>query len=257
MEKENLFVAEDEEMSDSPSSEQYQDTVEAPEDDPVIRSIPLIHSQLPDRNTQTLHVLQFAGRPHTRAFSSDHLKALVKRESKVVELKVPMDTQKFYDETRTEELGQRVEHVSLRGVLCDTNGGLYVGNVVEKDGQAQIMLIPLDSTAQLKALFKYIDDIDTARTAQVRQESVAEAGRPSAVHVLQTASKPSAQLALDGQSAGGFGSCLKHVKKFNEEEWTALSWRNGEDSANAKLKQQLDGVLTEPVSTKTLLDEFL
>lgn len=258
MQKEDLFVAEDEEMSDSPPLDQYEDVEPSKaepeeEDDPIIQLIPLIHGKLPARATQSLHVLQFAGRPHSRPFATEQLSALLKPESKVVELKVPMETAKFYDEARAAELGVRVEHTLLQGVLTDSNGGLYVGHVVEKDGQSQIVLFPLDSTAQMKALFQYIDDLETARTAQVRQDIAADAGKPSAVQVLQTALKLSAQIVLEGQIAGGFGLCLKHVKRFNEEDWVPLDWRSGDST----FRDAMDAALTEPIEARTQLDEFL
>lgn len=259
MEKSHLFVEEEEEVSDSPAFDQYEDSRDQPlvdDDDPIILSIPIIHGGLPNRDSQTIHVLQYAGRPKSRPFSTDQLKASVKPQSKVVELKIPMDTLKFYDEARIEELGTRVEALSLLGVLTDTDGGLYVGSVVEKDGKSQVVLIPLDSTGQLRPLFKYIDDVDTARSAQIRQEaSTADPVKPSAVQVLQTASK-AGQFNSEGAALSTIGSCLRHIKQFNEEDWETLSWRNVEDSSTANLKKVLESPSAEPVVTSTLFDEF-
>lgn len=245
-------------MSDSPAIEQYEDSraEQLPdEEDPIIQSIPILHGSLPNRLSQTLHVLQYTGRPKSRPFTTEQLKATIKPQSKVVEVKIPMDTLKFYDEARVEELGARVETLSLLGVFTNTDGGLYVGKVVEKDGQSQIVLLPLDSTGQLRPLFKYIDDVDAARSAQIRQEaSTADPGKPNAVQVLQTAAK-AGQLNAEGH-ASSIGSCLRHVKKFNEEEWESLSWRNLEDSSTVTLKKALSHPLTEPVATSTMFDEF-
>lgn len=259
MEKENLFVEEDEELSQSPALDEYQDSaaqIEQEDDDPIIQSIPLFHGKLPDRVSQSIHVLQYTGRPKNAPFAHDQLRAMMKPESKVVELKIPLDTLKFYDEGRAEELGTRVEALSLQGVLTDTDGGLYVGKVIEKEEGPQIVLIPLDSTSQLRPLFKYIDDLDNARTAYNRQEAASSdpSKQNTAVQVLQTASK-AGQMNSDGHSTQ-IGSCLKHIKKFNEEEWQALSWRNDEDSALAALKENLFEPVTEALPVKTVFDEF-
>lgn len=259
MDKNHLFVAEEDEISDSPAFDEYEDSCaqQLPEDDdPIIQSIPIVHGSLPHRVSQTIHVLQYAGRPKSRPFNLDQLKATIKPQSKVVELKFPMDTLKFYDEARAEEFGTRVEALSLLGVFTNTDGGLYVGKVVDNEGQSQIVLIPLDSTGQLRPLFKYIDDLDTARSAQIRQEaSNSDPSRPNAVQVLQTASK-AGQLNSEGHAASRIGSCLRHVKKFNEEEWETLSWRNVDDSSTVSLKQALDHPLREPIATSTVFDEF-
>lgn len=258
MEKENLFVAEDDDMSDSPAIEQYEDTNDNPfeDDDPILQSIPIVHGTLPHRLSQSIHVLQYTGRSKARPFSLDQLKASVKSQSKVMELSVPMDTLKFYDEARTDQLGTRVEMLSLQGVLTTTDGRLYIGQVVEKDGP-RIVLFPVDSTAQLRPLFRYIDDLDSARTAQIRQDaSTADPSKQNAVQVLQTASKASLQINSDGPRASGMGSCLKHVKKFNEEDWGSLSWRNVEDSSTVQLKEKLRNPNGKAVATTTLFDEF-
>lgn len=260
MEKENLFVEEEEELSQSPSLNEYHDShvsqVEQEEDDPIIQSIPLFHGKLPDRVSQSIHVLQYTGRPKNAAFTHDQLKATMKPASKVVELKIPIDTLKFYDEGRTEELGTRVESLGLQGVLTGTDGGLYVGKVVETEDGPRIVLIPLDSTAQLRPLFKYIDDLDNARTAQNRQDASSSdpSKQTAAVQVLQTASK-AGQMSSDGHSSH-IGSCLKHIKRFNEEEWQSLSWRNDEDSALAKLKESMCEPSTAALPVKTVFDEF-
>ena len=61
-----------------------------------------LHAKLPDRAYQSIHVLQYTGKGKNAPFVHDQLKATMKPESKVVEVKIPMDTLKFYDESRTE-----------------------------------------------------------------------------------------------------------------------------------------------------------
>lgn len=260
MEKKNLFVEEEEEYSESPATDQYQEACESPQlaeedDDPVILTIPIVHGSIPERQAQSLHILQYTGRPKNRHFEGDLLKASIKPSSKVVEVDVPMDTSKFYGESRAEELGLRVETSALQGVLADSDGGLYVGQVVEKDGDLQVVLLPVDSTAQLRPQFKYLDDLESSRGG--KQESAPQDNSKSGpVQVLQTASKSSSQLNSEAHGAGTMGSCLKHFKHFNEELWGTLSWRNTDDSSAAELISKLRDPAREHVATTTTFDEF-
>lgn len=257
--RKNLFVEEEEDNSESPALDQYQEAFESPQhqeedDDPVILTIPIVHGSIPERKSQSLHILQYTGRPKSRPFDIDQLKASVKSSSKVIEVKVPMDTSKFYGEERAEELGQRVETSTLQGVLLESDGGLYVGQVVEKEGDLQVVFVPVDSTAQLRPQFSYLDDSDPSRGSKPEPSQLNSSRGP--VQVLQTATKASAQLSSEGHGVGTMGSCLKHFKHFSEEPWGALSWRNGEDSSTVGLLNKFRDPSQEPVTTSTTFDEF-
>lgn len=256
----NLFVNEDEDMPDTPAldavapSSPHVDPAE--DDDPVLHSIPIYHSSVPNRQSQTLHAFQFPGRSAAQTFSGASLQALVKPASRVVELRVPMDTLQFYDESRTQELGTRVDRVALQGVLDSTNG-LYAGAILEQDGRERVVLFPLDSTAQLRALFKYIDDVDAAHAAQLTESSAAAtAQKASAVQVLQTASRMGLG-ASSGPLVHGEGLCLKHVKQFNEELWEALLWQADGSDATRELRLALDAALEDAVEVKSLFSALL
>ena len=256
--KANLFVNEDDDMPETPAlaavapSSPHVDP--ADDDDPVLHSIPIYHSSVPNRQSQTLHAFQFPGRSAAQTFSGASLQALVKPASRVVELRVPIDTLQFYDESRTQELGTRVDRAALQGVLDSTNG-LYAGAILEQDGRERVVLFPLDRTAQLRALFKYIDDVDTAHAAQLMENS-ATAQKASAVQVLQTASRMGLG-ASSGPLVHGEGLCLKHVKQFNEELWEALLWQADGSDATRELRLALDAALEDVVEVKSLFSALL
>lgn len=266
--KQDLFVAEEDDTSDTPDVGQYHDTHESAQDDvssealsfqedPIVRSIPIVHAQTPLRPTQTLHMLQFPGRRKTASFEGHQLRAAVKPASKVLQVQTPMDTLRFYDESRALELGTRVDAVSLEGVLASAGGGLYAGRVVPSEDGPRLVVVPLDSSAQMRPLFRYIDESDVARTqAKAAEPAATDLGKPDAVQVLQTASKPSALMA-DGQNAGGVGSCLRHVKRFNEEDWQGLLWRGRDDSATVELDRALVSAPCAPVDTVSALAELM
>ena len=142
----------------------------------------------------------------------------------------------------------------MQGVLDSTNG-LYAGAILEQDGRERVVLFPLDSTAQLRALFKYIDDVDTAHAAQLMENS-ATAQKASAVQVLQTASRMGLG-ASSGPLVHGEGLCLKHVKQFNEELWEALLWQADGSDATRELRLALDAALEDVVEVKSLFSALL
>lgn len=276
----NLFVAEDEEMPDAETLENISGTEgarnatgantsttmneikagqekenEEDEDDPIVHTVPIYHGNVPERQSQTLHTFQFPGRPHTRTFAGENLEALMKPTSKVVEVKIPMDTLKFYDESRTQELGARVDKVSLQGVLDSTNENLYVGTMASHEGQERMILFPIDHTAQLRPLFKYIDDVEAARSAQLKSENHG-AQKPNAVQVLQTASKSSLG-GNNGPLAHGEGMCLKHVKQFNEELWEALSWHSNNADSTREYSSAMKNPLDQSVQVKSLFTSLM
>lgn len=261
----NLFVAEDEEMTEAQNLENSPNMdslasmapiapMAPEEDDPIIHSVSIFHGNVSDRQSQSLHILQFPGRPNHRPFSGQNLEALVKPISKVLELKTPMDTLKFYDESRTQELGTRVDKVSMQGVLDSANENLYVACVETHEGQDRIILLPVDHTAQLRPLFKYIDDVDAARTAQIKSDN-ASSQKVSAVQVLQTASKSS--LDGNGPLAHGEGLCLKHIKQFNDELWEALSWHGCETDSTKEFTSKMKAPQETSLEVKSLFLSFI
>mmetsp|Transcript_6896 Transcript_6896/g.8759 ORF Transcript_6896/g.8759 Transcript_6896/m.8759 type:complete len:276 (-) Transcript_6896:71-898(-) len=259
-----LFVEEDDQMnidSDSDSPVQFHEAYEEQpyDDDPIVESIPLIMNELPDRSKQSLHILQYMGRPKARNFSNEYPAVSVKEESNYLEVRVPLDTQKFYDESRTEEWGTEVREHSLQGVLNKTNGGLYTGQLLkDDDGNKKIVLIPVDSTAQLRPSFKYLDDLEASKLAQ-RRADVLENQKPSNIQILQTSAKSNAHAnSGDGFANHTLGESLKHVKKFTEEEWSSLQWVGAESNKTQEYKDHLnhgaDGI---ELATETNMTDYI
>lgn len=246
-EKENLFVTEDDDMSDVLEHETQATLPSAAHDvDPIVKLIPILHGLL--HGQQSLHLLQFPGRPQPLP---EGVRVRTKPASKVVEVLSAMETSRFYDSARaTHELGQNgpVTHVTQQGVLTPASG-LYA--CTQKGGR--LVVVPVDSTAQLRALFQYIDDADVARLEAVRQETQMSEPAKTYVHVLQTAQKAGAAQAAE---LSGVGLCLRHVKRFNEEDWRSLSWRGTDDSKTQSMRQALGSPAEEPVVCRSGLGEF-
>lgn len=236
----NLFVAEEEDIQDK-----VQDKVQ---DDPVIESIPLVLGSL--RPGQSLHVLQYPGRPSSRPITNGSTS--IKEESKYLEVKVPLDVSKFFDGNKVATWGEGIGEQLLHGVLDKTDGSLYAAQIVpSSDGGKMCVLVPIDSTAQLRSNFKYLDDLDSAAQAQ-RKSDNPDSSAPANVQILQTSAKGQQQ----DTAQNALGESLRHVKRFNEEEWSHLRWTSAEDAGTAF--SNADDRVLEPNDTRdSYLGELL
>ncbi|CAH2353762.1 DNA-directed RNA polymerase III subunit RPC5 [[Candida] railenensis] len=242
--------------SSSTSSASSPDMDEQEDDDPIVSSIPLILSQVPNPSSQSLHLIQYPGRPKTLPYK-DNLKPSIKEDSAFLEFKIPLDTSRFYDQSRSEDWGvsHQIEEHGLHGVLNKTEGGMYAG-MVREDGK--LILIPLDSTAQLRPSFKYLDDLEVARQAQRRNDFL-EQSKPASVQVLQTSNAKSA--AAQGNTGEGFannalGESLRCIKKFDEERWTPLKFEDGEEAQKTR-KELYTNVVETELKSKSTMSEYI
>ncbi|CUM64195.1 uncharacterized protein PRCAT00001789001 [Priceomyces carsonii] len=237
----SLFIDDDHEMEEESISDEPSQNIKnkAKEDeDPVIESIPIVLSKTP-RSSQTVHAFQYQGRPKTHPFKETRLKASIKKESNFVEMQVPINTHKFYDISRSEEWGSEMSKQRLHGVLNKTNGGMYVGQLVKSGESKKLVLTPVDSTVQLRPVFSYLDELDASRALDKKSE-VVDHLKSSSIQILQTSAK-SNSLAPHNDAYGNvtLGESLKHLKKFEEEEWSALSCKAPSDQDSVELKLQI------------------
>lgn len=222
------------------------------EDDPIVESIPLYMNALPERTKQSLHVLQYPGRPKSRP-NTAACQTSIKPNSNYLQIKIPSDTSQFFDIDKLEDWGEQIAHQTVLGVLDSTD---EVGNYIAKiDAEnKRVILIPIDSSVQLRSDFKYIDDLDAKKNQQRKQmESSAEA--PANVQILQSAAKHSVS---SGEFLHALGDSLKLVKRFEEEEWVNLTWKKGDDEASKSTRKQLlDGCDHYTLESNTTYDEYI
>lgn len=230
--------------------------VDPDEDDPIVESIPLLINTVPERAKQSLHVLQYAGRPKSRPNRAGNCHASIKPESQYLQVKVPLDTEKFFNVDKIQEWGEQIVEQTILGVL---DGSYEVGNYAAKiindsDGR-RVVLIPVDSTVQLKPSFKYIDDLE-AQSIQQRRQQESTNEKPANVQILQSAAKHSTQ---SGEFLHSLGDSLKLVKHFEEEEWQNLIWKRGDDDVTKSIKIGLDHHTDTNIElkTNTSYDEYI
>lgn len=263
MDRSGLFVDDDEAMEDAVLTEpsrlssqtasgfalQNSDEDDEIEDeDPIVETIPLIMNDISGPN-QHLYVLLYPGKPKSSFAGEPELATALKPKSKYLEVKVPLATDKFYDENRAEEWGVQVTEQALQGVLDRPRGGLCVGKIRVVDGQRQVVIIPVNGTTQLRPSFKYVDAAETARNNQ-RKVDMDFLPKQTSSHVLQTSARSGPQ--PDGFAGTLVGESLKHIRQFEEEEWGQLHYHGPQEATSASLAQQLIGDADSlPLSTTT------
>ncbi|KAI5958147.1 hypothetical protein CANMA_004301 [Candida margitis] len=229
------------------------------DDDPIIESIPLVMNQVPTPELQSIHLLQYPGRPKSRPLSNTPVSASIKPDSHYLNLKLPIDPTKFFNLRKIEDWGESIDKQSISGVLDPVEQGIYAGKVVNDGIERKVVLTPIDSTAQLRTSFKYIDNLDKETLQQRKLEAQQERHQERAnVQILQTAAKHSTQ--NQDTHSHSLGDSLKSVKKFDEEEWKYLSWKTGghEDTSVESLKLQLkDGADGIQLKNQTTYDAFI
>ncbi|RLV92482.1 DNA-directed RNA polymerase III subunit [Spathaspora sp. JA1] len=246
-------------IAEEQEEEEQQEEEQADVDDPVIDSIPLYINTMPSRFKNSLHILQYPGRSKTRSLNQGHYQAAIKPQSKYLEVKIPLDTGKFFDGGKVEDWGEEIGQQTLHGVLDSSESGYYIGKLeTNGDGNRKVVFVPIDSTVQLRTSFQYIDAIDNSVHQQKKQEA-AENRQTTSVQILQSAAKHtgSTQGNIDGFSHS-LGDSLKHVKRFDEEPWSNLSWKNGEDDVTNGLKSELvNGADLIELTTETKFDDYI
>ncbi|CAN3357870.1 DNA-directed RNA polymerase III subunit RPC5 [Diutina catenulata] len=211
-------------------------------DDPVINTIPV---HLAPIKEGSYHIIQFPGRPKARGMSPG-VKPSIKPESKYLQVKVPLDTSKFFNVNKTEAWGDSIGEQTLEGVL-DECPGLYVCRVVDN----KVVMTPVHSSAQMRPTFHYVDAVDAAALAAARKENETPAKQQTTSQVLQSAAKVNTQnLNADGYN-GSLGEALRYVKIFDEEEWTGLAWKQ---SAPDTMPDSREAKILVPTTTR---DEYI
>lgn len=258
MEDSALFVGEEDLLninSDSDSVEFHEaHEMYEVEDDPIMESIPIVLKSVPERKSKSVHVLQHVGRPKENDLKDLNREVKVKQDANVIEMGVPRDTTRFFDQSRVKEWNTEGSEQRLQGVFDKSNGGLYAGQVQTNEvGVRRLVLVPVDSTVQLRTSFAYLDEIENAKQGLNGTDSMVD-HKPSNVQILQTSAKPIANPSSNDPFTGhNLGGALKSLKKFEEEKWSTLKWhdKNSERSLDFKrfMTSSEDHIILQNISS--------
>ncbi|KAG7794246.1 hypothetical protein KL929_005179 [Ogataea haglerorum] len=142
----------------------------------------------------------------------------LKPASGVLEMDIPIDTSRFYDESKASQWGG-TNYQTLRGVLVGGNG-YYVGRM--RDGE--LHLSPVTKTCQLRPSFKYIDEMKARKQQREKElnkqlEDQVMTDDKKKAHVVQMTAKSTNENALR------LGGALVSKKLEDEEEWVMYEYK--------------------------------
>ncbi|KAH3663445.1 hypothetical protein WICMUC_005971 [Wickerhamomyces mucosus] len=246
-------IPEDDEQQQQFQLEETQEKIDEDENDPVIQEIPIIMKSIPSNSDIVL--LQYPGRSKNREFinQSKILGSRIKENSRVVEIDTPIDTNKFYDEQfkYNSDLENLISKQSLKGNLLKTDG-YYFANVVND----QLILYPINETAQLRQSLDYIDkDTSQRKEAHHALNNQNYNGNGSGVQVVQMTVKGASD------NAPRLGGALLSKKNADEEEYTNYKWHDVNNEENLKVKETLFDLskddLIKPLVSKTNKNEYV
>lgn len=230
------------EASADTSSDSDTRPVDDDAEDPVLNTIPVYLNQVTDGS---FHILQFPGRPKLRDLPEE-IKPAIKPLLKYLQIKLPLDTSKFFNVNKTELWGESIGEQTVEGVM-DPAKGMFVCQVVD----GKVVMTPVASSVQLRPKFEYIDAIDKASAAAQRKENEL-AAKPQTMQILLSVAKaPTQNLNADGYN-GALGEALRYIKHFDEEEWTGLSWKV--EGAAEAIPQPLEDVITTTTTKSDYID---
>ncbi|CAI5760194.1 unnamed protein product [Candida verbasci] len=240
--------------------QQFEDNAEEDEGeddhDPIIDSIPLVMNTVSSKQRHSLHILQYPGRPKNRPLNNGAYSGSIKLESQYLEMTVPAE-QQFFNKNKIDKWGEDITEQKLSGVLDKLESGAFAGKLINDGNERKVVLIPIDSSAQLRTSFKYIDNSDNANHQMLKKEYAKPESEVKNVTILQSAAKNSTQ-NQDG-FAHTLGDSLKSIKKFDEEKWKYLNWRNNKnDPIITNLKNELEnGSNHIELSTNTQFEDYI
>lgn len=208
-------------------------------DDPVLTEIPIIMK--PKNNSDNLYVLQYPGRPPYRQFVGDSrvLETRFKPSTELIEVDVPIATEQFFDEKKSIKWGG-IQKQTLSGVLSSLDG-YYAARV--QDGE--LVLIPVDSVAQMRPNLSYID-----KEAQTNRESNRlDQPQNNTVQVVQMTVKGT------NDTAPRLGGALMAKKKVDETEYNSLPWVDLTEENATRAREDLLKVTNKNILVSNATEE--
>jgi DNA-directed RNA polymerase-3 subunit RPC5 len=151
----------------------------------------------------------------------------LKPESGFIEVDVPVDTTRFYDEMKADGWGG-VSKQTLQGVLLDLEG-YFVGNVQN----GELILLPLNGITQLRSSLKHIDREFNDKKEMTRLENNANRTNGHDIQVVQMTVRSTTD------NAPRLGGALLARKKVDEETYQVLTWNDLNDESTKKIREEL------------------
>jgi len=159
-------------------------------------------------------------RPLVDSLGTGILETRLKPKSGLIELDIPMETNRFYDEEKGEKWN-KVDRQTFGGVLKTGQGKYMVG--VFKDDELHVS--PIDSVAQLRPQFKYFDK-HVLGEQEVAKSLKTDPSKPREARQIHMTAKSS------GDHAPRFSGALEARRAADDEVFVKLDWFD-KDSAES------------------------
>lgn len=220
---------EDEEEEEKDNDDDDDVTMTDDEDDPVVQTIPIYAAK---RLAEVLYLFQYPIRPANIPYEGAHCptEARIKPKIGQVQMDVPIPDMQHYDENRaTTWTDKPLRTQTLGGTI--SSGRNYLIGVMVGD---ELHVTPLAGVAQVRPVFKYIDDNDRDERARKKSEAATGTSRPA--KALQMSAKSS--------DAVPDLSTTALIRAAEEENWQKLTWRD-------RLHEESETIGTHMLSRRT------
>ncbi|KAG5356064.1 DNA-directed RNA polymerase III subunit rpc5 [Yarrowia sp. B02] len=216
-------------------------------DDPIVKEFPVFFST---RLAGNIHLYQYPARsvdsPYTTSHATGISESRIKKDSGVVEVDVPVPTDRCYDEAKGNQWKQ-INHQTLKGHLVVSNPQENMVGVFKNN---ELHLNPIVSTALLRPSFDHVnqENIKDPAAAAAAKRAAQNVNEPKAIQMTVKSSS---------EQTPRFSGALLAVKKAEDEEFVTMQWRDRDQEDTWDVGELLTAEKKEKLECTTTRDEYL
>lgn len=231
-------------------------TIPGDESDPVVQSFPVFFtSSLNDKVYLYQYPTRSASYPLVEANNSGILESRYKPKSGIVEVDVPIDTNRFYDHEKGERWS-KVDRQTMGGVFKDpaknedgSEGSKYMVGVFKNE---ELHFTRIKSVAQLRPQFRYVDKEQNTEKEIVRNvEQQQKPATKKEAKAVQMSAKAS------GDNAPKYSGALQTRKLADEEAFVDYDWYDRDCDECWKEGDKLVANKRDKLISKTTIDDYI
>lgn len=216
--------------------------------DPVVNEFPVFFST---RLAGNIHLYQYPARSIDAPYTSSHHTGIsesrLKKESGVVEVDVPVPTDRCYDNAKGGQW-KNIRSQTLKGHLVASNPQENMVGVFKNN---ELHLNPIVSTALLRPAFDHVNNEnikDPAAAAAAAARRNNNANEPKAIQMTVKSSS---------EQTPRFSGALLAVKKAEDEQFVTLEWRDRDQEDTWDVGELLVADKKEKLDCVTSREEYL
>lgn len=216
-------------------------------DDPIVKEFPVFFST---RLAGNIHLYQYPARSVDSPYTSSHHTGIsesrIKKESGVVEVDVPVPTDRCYDEAKGTQW-KGISTQTLKGHLVVSNPQENMVGVFKNN---ELHLNPIVSTALLRPSFDHVNQehIKDPAAAAAAKRAAQNANEPKAIQMTVKSSS---------EQTPRFSGALLAVKKAEDEDFVSLQWRDRDQEDTWDVGELLTAEKKGELECVTSREEYL